>query len=51
MINIWKTKVFQKWQKKSRISDEMLVYAVEKMKQGLINADLGGGVLNKAHCS
>lgn len=47
MINIWKTKVFQKWQKKSCISDEMLAYAVEEMKQGLINADLGSSILKK----
>lgn len=40
-------KSIPKMAEKMRISDELLVGAVKEMQQGLINADLGSGVVKK----
>ncbi len=42
-----KTRVFQRWQKKSGITDAALLAALAEMQAGLIDADLGGGVVKK----
>lgn len=42
-----KTRTFQRWQKKSRVSDVALLVALAEMQAGLIDADLGGGVVKK----
>ena len=42
-----KTRVFQRWQKKSGITDAALLVALAEMQAGLIDADLGGGVVKK----
>ena len=42
-----KTRVFQRWQKKSGITDGALLVALAEMQAGLIDADLGGGVVKK----
>jgi hypothetical protein len=42
-----KTRVFQRWQKKSGITDAALLIALAEMQAGLIDADLGGGVVKK----
>ena len=44
---IFKTRHFQRWMRKTDLLDEMLVNAVVEMANGLIDADLGGGVLKK----
>ena len=46
-IRIFKTRHFQRWMNKTGLSDEMLVVAVLEMVAGLVDADLGGGVLKK----
>lgn len=46
---IYKTKMFAKWAIKERISDSALKNAVNEMEQGLIDAELGGHVYNKAY--
>ncbi len=44
---ILKTRLFNRWLKKAAISEKLLVDAVDEMKRGLIDADLGGGVYKK----
>jgi hypothetical protein len=44
---IIKTKKFDRWARKIQLTDEALFHAVEEMMNGLIDADLGGGVLKK----
>ena len=43
----FKTRTFQRWQKKSRVNDATLLAALSEMQAGLIDADLGGGVVKK----
>ena len=45
--NIYKTKTFYRWQRKNFISDKKLRQAVLEIKQGLIDADLGVGLIKK----
>lgn len=44
---IGKTRHFAKWAKQAGLSDETLRSAVSEMEKGLIDADLGGGVVKK----
>lgn len=44
---IYKQKDFGKFTKKNRISDEDLKSAVAEIEDGLVDADLGGGVVKK----
>lgn len=47
MTRVFKTRHFQRWMRKTALSDAALCKAVEEMVAGLIDADLGGGVLKK----
>lgn len=47
MERVFKTRTFARSMKKVRLSDGALLLAVEEMKQGLIDADLGGFVIKK----
>jgi hypothetical protein len=47
MAVIIKTKKFDRWARKADLPDELLRLAVAEMAKGLIDADLGGGVLKK----
>lgn len=47
MSRIFKTRSFNRWLRKSGLSDEVLHQAVEEMERGLIDADLGGHVIKK----
>jgi len=47
MDQVLKTPVFNRWMKKIALKDKALVQAVHEMKQGLIDADLGQGLLKK----
>lgn len=38
---------FNRWMRKTELTDEALCGAVREMAQGLIDADLGGGVVKK----
>jgi hypothetical protein len=45
--NILKTRYFQRWARKAGLSDRALFHAVIEMTNGLIDADLGGGIIKK----
>jgi hypothetical protein len=47
MTRIFKERSFARWMRKTELTDALLVEAVREMARGLINADLGGGVLKK----
>lgn len=47
MKRIFKTRYFARWMRKTELKDEELCFAVIEMAQGLIDADLGGGILKK----
>ena len=47
MRRVFKTRYFARWMRKTELSDEALCFAVDEMIQGLIDADLGGGVVKK----
>jgi len=44
---ILKTKPFDRWASGSDLSDTALLTVVQEIEQGLIDGDLGGGVLKK----
>lgn len=46
-MRVFKNKAFAKWAQKERLEDEVLLIAVAEMEQGLIDAELGGGVFKK----
>jgi len=46
-VHIFKTRSFERWQKKTALADDALLQAVEEMQRGLIDAKLGGGVVKK----
>jgi hypothetical protein len=47
MIKIYKTKVFERWLRKTNLSDQALIDAVNEMISGLIDADLGDCLFKK----
>jgi hypothetical protein len=47
MRRTFKTRHFGRWMRKTDLSDKLLCAAVEEMAAGLIDADLGGGVVKK----
>jgi hypothetical protein len=46
-VTILKTGPFTRWQEKTRLADESLRQAVAEMQRGLIDVDLGGGLVKK----
>jgi hypothetical protein len=44
---VLKTKHFNRWMKKTELTDKALCDAVDEMQQGLIDADLGGNLYKK----
>jgi hypothetical protein len=44
---LFKTKFFNRWALRVGLSDTALLTAAEEVAQGLIDGDLGGGVLKK----
>jgi hypothetical protein len=46
-VCIFKTKVLARFTKRESIDDESLVAAIETAKHGLIDADLGGGLIKQ----
>lgn len=44
---IFKTRHFSRWARKAALSDEALCRAVYEIRQGLVDADLGGGIIKK----
>ena len=47
MRRVFKTKQFARWSRKTGLADQALCAAVSEMIGGLIDADLGGGVIKK----
>ena len=47
MRRVFKTRYFIRWMRKTELTDSTLCQAVTEMEQGLIDADLGGGVVKK----
>ena len=47
MLRAFKTRYFQRWMRKTELTDAALSKAIEEMACGLIDADLGGGVVKK----
>ena len=47
MKRVMKTRHINRWMRKPELSDRALCVAVDEMAQGLIDADLGGGVVKK----
>ncbi len=47
MPDVYKAKKFGKFAKKARIADEELWRAAQEIEEGLVDADLGGGVVKK----
>ena len=47
MRRVFKTRYFSRWLRKTLLSDAALCRAVAEMEQGLIDADLGGGLVKK----
>lgn len=46
-MRVFKTKVFSRWARREDLADEELFKAVAEMQQGLVDAQLGGGVYKK----
>jgi len=47
MKRVFKTRSFCRWMRKTELSNSALCAAVAEMVQGLVDADLGGGVVKK----
>ena len=47
MRRVFKTRYFARWMRKTELSDEALYSAVVEMAHGLIDADLGGGMVKE----
>lgn len=47
MTRVFKTRHFQRWMRKTDLTDRALCEAVKEMAAGLIDADLGGSVVKK----
>ncbi len=46
-MRIFKTKLFARFARRERISDDALCEAVSRVEKGLVDADLGGGVIKQ----
>ncbi len=46
-MQVYKLKAFARFQRRERVSDNTLARAVERMEQGLVDADLGGGLVKQ----
>ncbi len=46
-MQVYKSKSFSKWAAREGLSDEVLLFAVGEMDNGLVDADLGGHVFKK----
>jgi hypothetical protein len=44
---IYKTRHFNRWARKADLPDQSLYRAVMEIRQGLVDADLGGGIIKK----
>jgi hypothetical protein len=47
LVRVFKTKALARFTKREAIADESLLAAIETAKRGLIDADLGGGLIKQ----
>lgn len=47
MKRVFKSRNFSRWMRKTALTDDALCTAVSEIENGLIDADLGGGVVKK----
>ncbi|MDY0213351.1 MAG: type II toxin-antitoxin system RelE/ParE family toxin [Desulfuromonadaceae bacterium] len=47
MSRVFKTRHFSRWMRKTELTDKALCKAVKEMSDGLIDADLSGGIVKK----
>ena len=47
MKRILKTRTFNRWLRKTLLTDSALLKAIDEMEQGLVDADLGGNIYKK----
>ena len=47
MQRVFKTRHFSRWMRKTELTDSLLCEAVTEMVNGLIDADLGAGIVKK----
>src|SRR5712692_10070226 len=47
MRSVFKTRHFRRWMHKTELTNQALCNAISEMEKGLIDADLGGGVVKK----
>ena len=47
MKRILKTRTFNRWLRKTLLTDTALLKAIDEMEQGLVDADLGGNLYKK----
>ena len=47
MKRILKTRTFNRWLRKTLLTDTALLKAIHEMEQGLVDADLGGNIYKK----
>ena len=47
MSTVFRSRPFSRWMRRAGLTDEALLHAVGEMAQGLVDADLGGGVFKK----
>ncbi|HEV7504480.1 MAG TPA: type II toxin-antitoxin system RelE/ParE family toxin [Thermoanaerobaculia bacterium] len=47
MRRVFKTRPFSRWMRKCKLTQEALCLAISEMENGLIDAELGGGVVKK----
>lgn len=48
VVQVYKLKAFARFQRRERITDKMLGKAVADAERGLVDADLGGGLIKHA---
>lgn len=46
-MKIYKNTQFNRWQHKNRITDSVIIKAVEEMENGLVEVELGGNLFKK----
>jgi hypothetical protein len=47
MQQVFKTRHFERWMRKTELTDQLLCKAVLQMRDGLIDANLGGNIIKK----
>lgn len=46
-LDVYRTKTFTKWMRRSGLTDQALLNAVSEIEDGLVDADLGGALFKK----